>query len=692
MVNRFNIIFIFLLIASSGLSQSNKVTFYINFEDVNAFALLDNPRNYEGKNTLYLDNVLNQDYLKQALTSVANIESIENIIITDYQGKKIPQSLTNCKYLRKVTFVKCKEISAKYTIKLLGELLALESINFGNCKIDVIPAEIKNCTQLRSINISLNNILDLKTSIESLSHCPNLESVALPVNQISELPENISKLTHLKELNLANNNLTDLPIGLKSLDSLESLAVQKNIIIGPVKAYQKLNTLNIKYLSIDAVTDEELEELKRLFPNAEIKQEKKPNIDLLEMHTQIKDSITNDILVNRTEGEDQDPYVIKKRVSTDLKVLSLAYLHYAKVFDPLLSKNDFRDTLLFDERFMDTNYYNVYRRQKGLSYDYFELKLARTAERNQIGVKFKITEYFYTNFEEYFAFNDMIWVVVDNKQSTGEFKKEWINKKKYLDYRIDYQSGEKNFLLTLKTSSEFKEMVVVPRFEAKSQSISFIQKSYEVRYIKYLEGLNKRRKTFNKSQYYKTVEYRLRVNKLNNTTWEDFGKQYFSSEENELTQKQWLEYYDEVIGKEKNALLNSELNTDYFCRLLALNNLNERLSIQDVKSLYGELPNKLIFVNEQGEPLAVKNLYVINQKDQSYKKYIGSNGPMEFFVFYNAEDPLSFVAELRNGDFGVIEHWRSAKVKSEGALKLNLTTMSKDYTDQYDIMKLLKLL
>ncbi len=692
MYSRIIIISFLLLIAAPYFTQSNKSTFYVNFEDVNAFALLDNPRNYDGKQTLHLDNVTNQDFLQQALINVANKESIENIIITDYQGKKIPQSLADCQYIRKITFVKCKEINAKHTVKLLGELPALESLNFGNCKIAAIPPEIKNCTQLRSINISLNNILDLRTTIESLSHCPNLESVALPVNQISQLPENIGKLTHLKELNLANNNLTDLPFGLKDLDSLESLAVQKNIIIGPVKAYQKLNTLNIKYLSIDAVSDEELEELKRLFPNAEIKQEEKPNIDLLEMHTQTKDSITNEILAGRTDEDDEVSQVIRKRTSTELKVLSLAYLHYAKVFDPLLSKNDFSDTLLFDERFMDTNYYNIYRRQKGLSYDYFELKLARTPERDQIGVKFKITEYFYTNFEEYFAFNDMVWVVVDNQQSAREFKKEWTKNQKYLDYRIDYQSGEKNFLLTLKTPNGFKEMVVVPRFEVKSQAISTVQKSYEVRYIKYLEGLNKRRKTFNKSQYDKTVEYRLRVNRLNTNTWEDFGKQYFSTAENELSQKEWLEYYDEVIGKEKNALLNSELKTDYFCRLLALNKFQEVASVQDLKNSYGELPSKLTFRNENDEPFVIKNLYVVNQKDKVYKRYSGSNGPMEFFVFYNAEDPLSFVAELRNGDFGVLEHWTSAKVKSEIALKLKLTTMSKSYTDLYDIMKLLKML
>lgn len=679
------------MIAGTYFSQSNKQTFYVNFEDVNAFALLDNPRNYDGKSTLHLDNVVSQDYLQQALISVAKIESIENIIITDYQAKKIPQSLADCKYLRKVTFVQCKEINAKHTIKLLGELPALESINFGNCKIDAIPAEIKNCTQLRNINISLNNILDLQTTIESLSHCPNLEAVALPVNQISQLPENISKLTHLKELNLANNNLTDLPFGLKELDSLESIAVQKNIIIGPVKAYQKLNTLNIKYLSIDAVSDKELEELKRLFPNAEIKQEAKPDIELLEMHTQIKDSITNEVLSNR-KVEEEASYVIRKRESMDLKVHSLAYLHYAKAFDPLLNNREFRDTLLFDERFLDTNYYNVYRRQKGLNYDTFELKSARTSDKNQIGFNFKITEYFYTNFEEYFAFNEMVWVVVNNQQSQKEFRKEWINRMSYLDYRIDYQSAQKNFLMTLKTANGFKELIVVPRFNSKQQSISMTQTSYEARYIKYLEGLNKRRKKFNKLQLDRKVEYRIKLNKVHNNTWEDFSKQYFSEEEKNFTQKEWLEYYDEVIAQEKRALYNSELNTGYLERLLLLSNMDEIKSVGKLKVNYGELPNKLTFLNEEQQLISVKNLYVLNHVDGSFKKYAGSNGPMEFYVFYKAGDEVSFVAELRNGDFALFEYWKAGLSSGDDALKITLTTMSKSYTDLHDIMKLLKLL
>ena len=685
-------ILVFLQLSFLGVAQHKMETFYVDFDNVNAFALLDNPRNFDGKTTLHLDNVSSIDYLQQALVCLAKVESVENIIITDYTGKKIPQSLASCKYLRQITFVKCKEINIKHTVKLLGDLPALEGVNFGNCQIESIPPEIKNCTQLRSINISLNNVLNLQATIESLSQCPNLESVALPVNQISELPENIGKLTHLKELNLANNNLTDLPEGMKDLDSLESLAVQKNIIIGPVKAYEKLNTLNIKYLSIDAVTSEELEELKKLFPNAEIKQEERSNIELLELHTQIKDSIKSEVLANRTGDTESESYVIKKRESSGLKVYSLAYLQYANVFDPLIKKEAYRDSLLFDERFLDTNYYNVFRRQKGLSFDYFELKPARTNAKNEIAFDFKITEYFYTNFEEYFAFNEMVWLVVDNDLTKGEFKNQWIKKQQYTDFRLDYQSEFKNFVLTLKTASGSKTITVVPRFVGKKSSISLVQSSYEVRYLKYLEGLNKRRKYFNKQQYEKSVNYRLKINKLHDKAWEDFSKQYFSSDEAGLTQEEWLLYYDEVIGKEKLALLNSGLNKDYFERLLSLQQVTEVSNLAEVKARYGDLPNKLSFVNEEDLAISIKNLYVVNQSQKEYKKYNGSNGPMDFFVFYNVDEQLSFVAELRNGDFAVVESWKASKPIGDTGIKLKLTTMSKDYTDLYDIIKLLKLL
>jgi hypothetical protein len=509
------------------------------------------------------------------------------------------------------------------------------------------------------------------------------------VNQISELPNNIGKLTHLKELNLANNNLTDLPDGLRDLDSLESIAVQKNIIIGPVKAYQKLNTLNIKYLSIDAVTDDELEELKKLFPNAEIKQEEKPNIELLEMHTQLKDSIKLEILSDNHIKDES--YVIKKRESTELKVYSMAYLQYAKVFDPLIKKDEYRDTLLFDERFLDTNYYNIYRRQIGLNYDYFELKMAHTKQKNQIAFDFKISEYFYTNFEEYFAFNEMIWLVVDNSQSASEFKREWIKNQQYLDFRIDFQSELKNFLLTLKTNDGFKTLTVVPRYDQKKATVSSVQSSYEVRYIKYLEGLNKRRKTFNKLQYEKLVDYRLKLNRLHEKAWDDFKKQNFSTEEASWSQEEWLLYYDEVISKEKAALLNGSLNTNYLERILFLSEIDELKSMENIHQNYGDTPSKIHFTGDK-EEVGIKQLYVINHTDKTYKNYKGSNAPMDFFLFYNASDDLSIVAELRNGNLAVLEHWKAIKVLMEEPLKLNLTVMAKEYSDMYDIIKLLKLL
>lgn len=661
-------------------AQDNRL--YIDFDDPASSGVVNNPHELEKYSSIYLKNTDNFDNLNSILEQVSKLDNIHSVIIGDYHDKKIPEVLADCKTLNKITLLNCRELNTKQLIKYLGKLPTLETINLGNCQVDAIPSEIKHCNQLRSINISMNNMLDLPSTIEALSECKNLEAVSLPVNQISEIPQNISLLSNLKELNLANNNLTDLPDEIGDLDSLESFTVQKNIIVSPLKTYEKLNPLNINFLSVDEITDEELKILQARFPNAEILQSKKPSLDLYKLHQQFKDSIANEIDKNKEQLEES--YVVEKRESIEIKAYSLAYLHYAESFDPITNTDYKGDSLTFDERYIDTNYFNTFRRQKGLPYDYFELISVKAENKNTIWFDFKLTEYFYYHFPEYFAFNNMSWVVINPKIDSKSFKKQYFKNQKYIDFRLAYNDVEKNFNLQLKTAHGFVDMTVIPKLKTKKKSTAEEQSSYEMRYIKYLQGLNERRLDFDKELKEKKSKYLLELRKIRTKAWSKFSELYLSDEERDWTQEEWLTYYDKVIADQDQALLNAKADFKYLEQYLILKKYNNLNAIETAEHEYGPAI-KTQFSDEDLKPISITSLYLIDDQNHTFKKYKGSNAPMEFYLFA-PDKPVSIIAKLRNGNYAITK----SNLSSSGLITLEEYPIG--WTQLYDLVSKLNLL
>lgn len=662
-------------------AQENRL--YIDFDDPISSGVINNPREMEKYASIYLKNTKNFDNLNTVLKQVEHLENIHSLIIGDYDDKKIPEVLANCKAINKITLLNCKDLNIKQIIKYLGKLPTLETINLGNCQIETIPSEIKHCNQLRSINISMNNMLDLSSTIEALSQCKYLQSISLPVNQISELPQNISLLSNLKELNLANNNLTDLPDEIGDLDSLQSISMQKNIIVSPLKTYEKLNPLNIHFLSIDEITEEELEILQSRFPDAEILQSKKPSLDLYELHQQFKDSIAKEINQKNT-AQDENPFVIEKRESIEIKVRSLAYLHYAESFDPITNADFKGDTLTFDERYLDTNYFNIYRRQNGLPFDFFELTVVKSDNKNTLWFDFKLTEYFYYNFPEYFAFNNMSWVVVNPKLDKQTFKQQFIKNKKYTDFRLAYNDIEKNFNLQLKTAGGFVEMTVIPKLKTRKKSTAEEQSSYEMRYIKYLESLNSRRLDFDKELKEKKSKYLLELRKIRTKAWSKFSELYLSEEERNWSQDEWLAYYDQVIANQDQALLNAQMDFKYLEQYLILKQFENLTSFEHAEGIYGAA-KKVQFSDVDLKPVCITTLYLVDNVNHTFKQYKGSNAPMEFYLF-SPNRSIAIIARLRNGNYAIAQ-----SDVSIGNL-ISLEEYPAEWTQLYDLMSKLKIL
>lgn len=663
------------------LAQGLPENIYIDFENPSSIQQLGSARNLKNVKSVHFDNVHNPKTFIDQLNKIKDIVEIDRIIITNCSFKKMPIEITSLLFISAITIIHSDELNLKHTFKQLAHLPILEELNLGNNKIDVLPKEIGLLTHLVSLNISFNKSIQLEQSINHIKLCKSLHTLALPVNELSELPENISEIKSLRELNLMNNNITDLPITLADMDSLEVLYLAKNIIVDPIKTYSKLHKLSIKILSVDEVNDEELERLESMFPNTKINQERQEEIVELEKHLKPTTEL-------KKEDESIKYQVIQKSNNTAIKVHSLAYTKYAATFDELQKPTQVMDSTLFDERFLDTNYYNIFRHQLGLDYDFFEIKPIRKTVKNQVWFEMKLTTYFYNNFPENKAFTGMVWAIVGNEHTRSEFLKTFVKGQKYTDYRLYYRSDLKNFMLRLKTPSGFKELRVVPRFENKEGSISSVQSSYEIRYVRYLEQLDARRKKFNHEQYDRSIKYRMKINKLNSTVWSDFKKKYFSEDEKELTQKEWLEYYDLVLSDEKSALRNSVSSKDKLQRYLDLLEVDRALNIEEVKKFRNTQISRFKFVDYENKDVIITSLIVLNKTLNQYKVYDGSNGLMEFYLFLRQSDDYCIFAVIRNGDIGVVSaiDFNNIVFRQEEANELELMKFELNFSVLGDVI------
>jgi len=670
-----------------GFSQGQGKSIYIDYSNPQSISQLSSLRNLKDVRIIHFNNPSNIKLFTEHLLKVSQIEDLEKVILSNYSHKKLPDEIKMFEFISEVTILSSPELNLKNTFKQLGELFVLSKLNLANNNIVILPKEIELIENLVELNITLNSGLNLEESLNVLKGVKTIKKLGLPVNQLSEVPENIGEIENLQELDLTDNNLTDLPNSISKLDSLTTLKLEKNIIVHPSGTYQKLNKLNIKYLSIDkGLSDMDIDKLQTIFPEAKIEQinDEKLNQDKIDNEMrQLKDSLRVEIIKQRdllSDSAKEDSVVVFIKPPKGVKVFSMAYTHYIDVFKDMPITHDF-DSLLFEERFRDTNYYNTHKRQKGLSYEFVNLKMIKPFEKNQIWFEFIEDGYFYRNYPELEAFNDMVWVVVGMSDKKA-FKESYVKHKSFSDFRLVYQSGDKNFKMVLKSSRGFEEFIVVPRFPNKGSKIEKNQSSYEKRNIKYLELLNKRKLEFNKTLFREKAKYRYNLIRIRDKTWNDFRKMYFSQAEKQLSISDWLIYYDDVISNELQALKRSPIKNDFLIRTLRLLDYKHVKNISEIKKEQGTQIGLFSFQDQSENDLAITSLFVVNKSLNHFKIYNGSVGVKEFYLFFREVDDYSIIAVLRNGDIASMNKldFKQIEFKQQITNVMSLYRMEKSLT------------
>ena len=676
------------LINKSSAQQQDTV-----YSDIN-----DALKNPEKVFYLSLDCDENNDSLFYA--NITRFTNLGVLTISNSKNKFLSEKISALKNLQRLYITTCTNIDFEKLFNQLSLVNDLKTLSLNDCGLKSCPKEIQKLKSLQSLIITDNDEFDTEQLVKQVSKLPKLQKLALPINQITDLPENISSLKQIEVLDLSNNWLTDLPDEIAQMKNLENLDISGNIIISPLSALGKLKSLNIRYLNMDkGLTAEDKSKLAKLFPNAQITET--TNDSLTDTDNTPKDITPSDtaaIAKNTQLTEVVSPRADTVHYGTfniqkdQFKILSPAYLYYASLFNNELYKNTF-DSLMFDERYLDTNYISVVRRQPRGAFPPLSMVLVKNKMKQTWFTFFSgiASKYISKNNYELNAFKGMVWVYTGQlrkRKFRKTFEKKWPGKglAKYWrwgffkkqpvfwnDVRINYDQTNKTFTIELKNNSGFIKIPGYLRLQDEKSSPEVWQRQYTKRYARYLSLLNRRRNRFQKNLMKEKMLYDVSRQRSIMSTWTAFQRLYFSDEEKKLSMSEWLKYYDNVIANEKKALANADASIDnltlYMQRENYLNSTYARIIVGD-SSLHAV---NTYYKDEEQNLLPVSAILLINQDDKTYCRYTGSLGLDPMLMYLSSDKALSIVIELRNGDIGILSKNKYAKDKLKGVSEYTFT-------------------
>ena len=608
---------------------------------------------FKSLESIELEGETEEATLKKVLYRLSVLKNLSAITFQDNDLLKMPDNISDLKSLRRITVEGNRALDYNDLCTKLSRT-SITEINLIDNDLAKEPAQISTITSLKKLKITGSNQVNYENLIEYLEKLPMLTELAIPVNFITDLPKNITKLSSLQLLDVSNNILTDLPNQVSSLKALNNLSIQGNLLLNPVKDLEKFKGTDIRFLSLDKeVSGEEIEQIKKMFPKAEINFPVDPENE-------------EEKAESAKEDEKSDLSFIHKPLRTgelkakkDFRILSGAYLVYPGLFRSVAYNFD---TLSFNERYENLKYSNVYQLLPGstrLGGEFFFTKKASTSAYPNKG-RFTETWFRFTthspelsfNYPELSAFAGMYWVY-KGELSKGKFKKKFL-KKTWNDVRVNFDKNNSLFSIEVKSPKGFEKFNAYPLLN-KNLPIEKSQQTYGRRFAVYQKTLTRRAERFRKNHAREKRKYNANFKLIQDFAWKELQIK-MSDDERAMSKEEWLEYYDNLVANEKKALDNSNLTLDYLSRSLTIRGFNTTLQpTNTINNNFGAKAVSADFIDANGAgKLAVASIFTLDTKNKLVWQIAGTLGLAPNSLVLKQFSNYLMLVELRNGNIGLV--------------------------------------
>ncbi|MDQ3190575.1 MAG: leucine-rich repeat domain-containing protein [Bacteroidota bacterium] len=639
------------------IEESNKETESLlldltSEEDVSLF--LKKISTLESLKEIILEGEADSKTFQKIFSHLVKVKKLESLTFRDNNFDKFPENIKAIKSLKSLT------IEENSNADFNDLFLKLSSVNIK--ELNLIDNELvqnltnlEKLTSLTNLNITGSSELNYENLVEQLIKLPNLKVLALPVNFLSELPQNIINLKALEVLDVSNNSLLELPSEASSLKKLNSLSIQGNLIMDVAKELEKFANTNIKFLTLDKdISEQEKEQILKLFPGIEIYYVNEPEVDEKE--------ITEDLKPEETVKTGN------LKIKKEFKILSTAYL----LFPSIVRDYNF-DTLGINGRYLHPEYSNIYRRIPNSQLNpgdvvLYRLKGSNVNKGKRKEIWFHLPNSYGTTNKDYIelnAFRGMYWVYKGGL-SKKEFKKKYL-KKSWQDIRINQDQNNSGFTILLKSGASFESFFAYPIIN-KEYPLEKNHEIYNTRFLSYQKALTRRMKKFHTKHVRDRKKYDNNYDKRMDLSFLELQR-VMSEREKIMSRQEWIEYYDAIMEDEAFALNNAPINFSYLQRSLTL----QSYSIRNAPIRPDPRNPNLNFVTasfideQENTRLAVTTVFVLDNNSRSFYQINNNSGDASIFpIIQNSNYTL--IVLLRNGNFGTVS---SAEIDIQNILPGN---------------------
>ncbi|MGZ4033411.1 MAG: leucine-rich repeat domain-containing protein, partial [Bacteroidia bacterium] len=589
-----------------------------------------------------LEGVTDESTLQKILYRLSVLKNLTSLTLKENELNKVPENIGNIKGLRSLTIEGNSNLDYNDLCSKLKSV-QLSQLNLIDNDLKKTPASISEISSLKKVQLTGSNEVNYADFVDQLAKLPGLTTLSIPVNYITELPKNIEKLKSLQVLDVSNNTLNELPDEVSSLKAINNLSIQGNLLLDPVKDLAKLKGNNIQYLSLDKeIAGEDIEEIKKMFPNAEINFPPN-NSDKEDVAAEDKKTEPPAPVKSIHEGE--------LKAKNESSILSGAYLTYPALFQGVVYNFD---TLGFEERYKDLRYTNIYRRVGNVTWGAGAFmfrkstyKREKPGKKNEKWFRFSLeNQIVSTNYPELRAFSGMYWVY-QGELTKKQFKKKYLRKRQHVrfrlfkrsepiiwnDIRIEFDNNNSLFTITVKDTNGFEKFNAYPVMP--DIPIEKSQQMYNRRFLMYERALLRRTQNFKRDLSRNKNRYDLNYKRMKEYAWKELQIR-MTDEEKAMSREEWLEYYDNIIANEQKAIDNTSLAQSYILRGLVLrgysagitNNMSRPIVPPKKNNAnYGYRSFNVDFIDSKGAgKLAVSNIFILDNKNKTISQITGTLG------------------------------------------------------------------
>ena len=563
-----------------------------------------------------------QDVYKEAanyttITSIKFIKSKDN----SFQWNSLPYM--KAQTIKLLELDNISEQDFKYLQNKLSRLQKLQTLIIRNSTINNIPIEficslgvqnllIKNCSLIDPVSVevlfksscSLRKIQLYNCNIYGLEKLDFDNPSNRRVSQRGALGSDNNVSKKLKVVDLRNNKLASVGKQLAAINSLDSIFLSGNFIPNAEADLMFLKKSKVKYIETDSISPAANNRLRKA----------NKKIEWVFTRPQTKKKLKSKSVFGHFDVN-----------SVKYRVYSSAYIEYDRIFSNALFTINL-DTASLDEVFWDTT--NILRRNNFVNGQggSFRLFREKSLVRKHITFGFNkqnkseifgngkyIRSIFYKYHPEMTVFRRYKWIMVEPMTSRA-FRD--YSRTDFIDLRLKYDDMGKKFVLFLKKiNGKVISLNVYPVKGNSKKHLSMNAEKYAAEYAKYLSSLAKRKRKHdreilkNKRKIYSSIAR----NKRN--AW-NVLRSYMSDKERAMTEKEWMDYYYNIVKYEEQALLSSypeEIFLERKFKKMGFRRIYARGDSSQVITIIG------YFVDNKGMNLPVKKVVIVDKTSMTYR-------------------------------------------------------------------------